>query len=224
MSLLGVTRGPWHDENADATAIRGLDGKGPLVSGPLGPLVSPRVELGEEVAAYLHSLWGADDLGSFRCPLPGHRGRARLVECDGDLRLGCCSTRWRSLGEVWAAIAYGQDAMWTNIELATWTRRLAHEAGTFEPLCITLPELPGEAPEHAHVVRLGFAELVGLRWKDYPPREVPYAVRFCAPWCGLTRREAFTGLQIVRSAGVIVQVNPGARLPLYMPGGIGAQP
>ena len=75
-------------------------------------------------------MWRADDEGGFRCPLPGHSGNASIglapADPRGAQRLRCeCEDRWRSLGEVWAAIAYGCDSKRTNIEIATWTRRLA---------------------------------------------------------------------------------------------------
>jgi hypothetical protein len=77
-------------------------------------------------ARLLEAHWQADDLGSFTCPIPGHVGRARLIAQDGILRLGCCTGRWRSLGETRLCQASGHDMYHrTNIEIATWTRRFA---------------------------------------------------------------------------------------------------
>jgi hypothetical protein len=139
------TRGHKGTEGTASNGFQPLGDDGPLVQGPLGPLVtSGRVLVGERVESWLKLRWGADEHGSFPCPLPGHTGTALLVHEEGDLRLGCCSGRWRSPGEVRAAEAYGYDKLRTNIEIAIWLRRIAYEAGTFEPIEIVLPALPSD--------------------------------------------------------------------------------
>ncbi len=205
-------------ENSTLSQSRFLDAEGPLVSGPLDPLVpTGRVQLGQRVATWLEKRWLADDLGTFRCPLPGHGGTARLVDQEGDLRLGCCLGRWRSVGEVFSAEAYGLDRLRTNIEIATWTRRLAYEAGVFEPLAVPVPELPEEASEAAHLVRDGFVVLIGLRWKDGPHRPVAFSVRFCAAWCQMSHKNAYTAITELVQLGVIYEAGRKGRVRLFLP-------
>jgi hypothetical protein len=217
MTLDPVTRGP------EQTHINGslpLDAEGPLVYGPLGPLVQ-RVELGALVAASLETRWEADAGRSFRCPIPGHTGTARLVDQGGDLRLGCCTGRWRSLGEVRAAEAYGRDELRSNIELATWTRMVAYEAGSFAPLSVEISPLPHDASDHVQRAYSGFELLIGLRWRDGEHRPVAFAVRFCAAWCGLTHRDAHLAIQELRRIGTISEVERIGQIRLYLPGRIG---
>ena len=159
-----VTRGPTQRAPFAVTASTPSADDGPLVTGPLGPLVQPGlVNLGERVRLWLEEHWHADGQGSFACPIPGHKGTARLIHYEGDLRLGCCTGRWRSLGEVFAAEAYRRDFKATQIQIAAWTRRLAYEAGTFRPLDVAVPELPPDASNAARRAREGFALLIGLR-------------------------------------------------------------
>jgi hypothetical protein len=205
---------------------------GPLVTGPLGPLVTDEagrpvglVDLSPGLPALRERL-KADPSGRFPCPIPGHTGSSLLADPPpeedprgaGQPRLLCCSGRWRSLGEVWAARAYGADRKLSNIEIATWTRRLGHELGVFEPLGVLVPELPAGASRHASVARAGFQLLVGMRWADGPRRPVPYTVRFVAAWCGLSFRDAHESLTELRDAGVIQQADRVGRIPLYLPG------
>ena len=214
--LPNVTRGP--TKPATAADPAALSAIGPLVPGPLGPLVT-RIDLGQPVADHLKSRWGADETGTFRCPLPGHTGTARLIVQDGDLRLGCCSGHWRSLGEVRMAEAYGR-VKWqpTNIEIAIWTRRLAYEAGTFKPLDVFVPRLPDGAAAHVRWARLGIELLVGLRWADREPRPVAFSVRFCAAWCGLDHRHSNLAIRELVLRGVIHETDRSGRTPLYLPG------
>jgi hypothetical protein len=120
---------------------------------------SSRVSFDEAAEQKLAAQWGGTVEG-FPCPIPDHKGRAKLIEQQGDLRLACsCSDRpdrWRSLGEVCAAQAYGVDDIRTNIEIATWTRRLAWELKVFEKVEVSLPELPPGLPGHVDRVRQGF--------------------------------------------------------------------
>lgn len=182
-----------------------------------GPLVQP---FSEEALQRLAKKWGAGEDGYFPCPLPGHDGRALLVSDDrGDAALGCCTGRTRSLAEVRAAEAYGDTRLRSNIELATWRRRLAWELGEMQPIEVELPPCPEGAPAPAHTMRQGFALLVGLRRVDYEPRPVAYSIRFAAAWCGLSHGSAATGLRILREAGVIREAGRAGRVPLYLPGG-----
>lgn len=173
--------------------------------------------------AALDDRWGADrETGRFPCPLPGHSGHALLDvppdDLDADLRLWCCSGRWRSLGEVRAAEAYGVDARRGNTELWTWTRRLAWEVGAFVPVEVGLAELPpGCLPELARA-RDGYGLLVGLRWADGERRPVAFSVRFAAAWCGLGRRAAHLAVGSLVEHGVIRQVDQVGRVRLYLPG------
>lgn len=164
--------------------------------------------------------WFGGEPGHLACPLPGHSGRAEIdVSPDegGDLRLLCCRGRSRSLGEVRAAMAYGADRLRTNIEIATWTRRLAYEAGLFAPLPVQVPALD-DADEILERARAGFELLVGLRWADGARRPVAWSVRFSAAWCGLTFREAHAAITGLREAGVIVETGRVGRCRLYLPG------
>jgi hypothetical protein len=129
------------------------------------------------------------------------------------------SGRWRSLGEAYAAVAYGRDQKRTNIEIATWTRRLAWEAGAFERLSVPLPELGDRASDVARIAKDGFSLLVGLRWSDGPQRPVAYSVRFCAAWCGLKHSEAWTGIAELVELCVIYVAETKGRMPLYLHGG-----
>lgn len=197
---------------------------GPL-QGPLGPLVTPgRVDLLAATAA-LDARWGADpDTGTFPCPLPGHTGTALLDippdDPHGDLRLLCCSGRWRSLGEVRAAEAYGGDSRRSNIELATWLRRLAWEVGAVTPVPMAMPSVPdGNRPELARALD-GFTLLVGLRWRDGQRRPVAFSVRFAAAWCGLGHRAAHLAIGALERHEVIRHVGDAGRVRLYLPGDV----
>ena len=205
-----------------------LDADGPLVGVPSVPSYArarkkdPHVEFGTDFALRLERRWGADEQGSFPCPLPGHPGRARLGtptdEGDVGLRVLCnCQGRWRSLGEVRANQAYGADVLRSNIEIAIWTRRLAYELECFEPVAVPLAYLPADAPSHAVEARRGFQLLVGLRWADRAPRPVAYSVRFCAAWCSLTHAEAALGVRALIEHEVITVVGKQGRIRLYEP-------
>jgi hypothetical protein len=217
-SLSALTREPGGSCNTSAgDSSPPLTGKGPLVGGPLDPLVRPgRVHLDHRARAWLEERWPAGEYGSFNCPLPGHSGRARLVDQDGDLRLGCCSGRWRSLGEVIAAEAYGTDTFRTNIEIATWTRRLAYEAGAFEPLDVPVPALSEGSSEAARRARDGFKLLIGLRWKDGPSRPVAFSVRFCSAWCQMSHARADEAVKELRRRSVIYEAGRKGRVRLYL--------
>jgi hypothetical protein len=148
----------------------------------------------------------------------------RLVRDEaGELRLECCRRRWRSIGEAYAAEAYGEDRRRTNIEIAVWLRRLAHELGSFKPESVAVPTLPDDASAHAHRARAGFALLIGLRWADGPRRPVAFSVRFCAAWCSLPIRAASAGINELLDRAVLWQENAGdnSRLRLYLPGDLG---
>jgi hypothetical protein len=179
------------------------------------------VYLGEKAGEALLRLWAADSSGAMPCPIPGHDGVGRLVRDDAqELRLRCCRGRWRSIGEVRAARAYGEDRQRTNIEIATWLRRLAHELGVFKFEPVPLPELTADGTPQAHRAREGFALLIGLRWADGPHRPVPFSVRFCAAWCSLPIRAANEAIRELLEQGVLWHENAGeqSRLRLYLPG------
>jgi hypothetical protein len=220
-SLQPETRGP----TARLPAHSLLTDSGPLVSGPLGPLVSDKPRLGlEQLIAPLEREWAADpETGLFQCPLPEHTGHARLdvplEDPQREIRLLCCRGRWRSLGEVRAASAYGVDHLRSNIELAVWLRRLAHEHGCFAPVAVSLPMVPAGTAEHVEQARRGFELLIGLRWADLAPRPVAYSVRFAAAWCGLSLRAAHVARTELCELGVIVEAGRVGRIPLFAPGG-----
>ena len=194
-----------------------------------GPLVSneddrsPLVEFGEPAARLLERRWEADAAGSFRCPVPGHNGTARLVEPDGQLRVGCCTGRWRSLAEVFAAEHYRRDVFLSQIQLATWARRLAFEAGTFHPLTIDVPD-PPDLSGSAAKVRQGFTLLVGLRWADGERRPVAFSPTFASAWCKTSRATAHRATRQLLQRGVIQAAGHhkpehGRETTLYLPGG-----
>jgi hypothetical protein len=213
-----VTRGPTQRAPFAVTASTPPADDGPLVTGPLGPLVQPGlVNLGERVRLWLEEHWHADGQGSFACPIPGHKGTARLIHYEGDLRLGCCTGRWRSLGEVFAAEAYRRDFKATQIQIAAWTRRLAYEAGTFRPLDVAVPELPPDASDAARRAREGFALLIGLRWRDGEHRPVAFAVRFCSAWCQMGHTSAAEGVHELRARNVIFEADRRGQVLLYLP-------
>lgn len=166
---------------------------------------------------------GADEEGRFSCPLPGHDGHAFVDLAPDDLggdepRLLCCRGRWRSLGEMRACMAYGVDTVRSNIELATWTRRLAYEVGAFAPLAVAVPALAPGADERTIGARAGFTLLVGLRWADGEHRAVAWSVRFAAAWCPLTHREAHRATRALIEGAVIVEAGRIGRVRLYLPG------
>jgi hypothetical protein len=232
---LAVTRGPAVAADAAAATFADI---GPLV-GPLGPLVTGgrrdqeygRVAWTDEAVLSLERHFDADGEGYMRpCPFPGHAGAARFgippEDPDGDVRLLCCSGRWRSLGELRAAIAYGHDdggrpytqGGYSNILLATWGRRIGFEVGAFSPVVVDLPALQPGSPDAAYSVRAGLALLYGLRWADGPGRPVAWSVRFAAAWCEISMRDAGLGTRIVLDQGVINEVDRRGRTRLYMPG------
>jgi len=192
--------------------------------GPLGPLVteSGRLKWQETHVAAIERRFGADNDGQFACPVPGHSGRARIDTPDEgpewEARLFCCTGRWRSLGEVRAAIAYGTDGKRSNIQLATWTRLLAHEIGAFAPYRITLPELPPDAGPLAQRAREGFGLLFGLRWADGEHRPVAWSVRFAVAWCGFGQRDAQLATRTLRETGVVIESGRIHQVRLYLPG------
>jgi len=191
-------------------------------TGPLVPPTAPRVDFGPQAVARLEDRWHADEHGTLSCPIPGHTGTGRLIDQEGDLRLGCsCEGRWRSLGEVRAAEAYGFDVYRrTNISIAIWTRRLAYEIGAFDPLDVFVPLLPESASDPARHVRNGFALLVGLRWADSERRPVPYSVNFVTAWCALPRRAARESIDALKVHKVIREAGRVRRTPLYLPGAL----
>jgi hypothetical protein len=130
----------------------------------------------------------------------------------------CCRSRWRSLGEVRAAEAYDEDRMRSNIELATWTRRLAHELGGFAPADVALPAVPENSPAHLRSARDGFRLLVALRWADGPHRPVAWSVRFASAWCDLTFRQAREANYGLQERGVIRPAGRIGRARLFLPG------
>jgi hypothetical protein len=232
--------GPYERSEAsggDATG-RPPRSQAPLVQLPSVPLVqdeaggrTPRLQLGH-VADRIADRLGLDPATlEGRCPLPGHEGPARLVsgipeDEQGDLRLACCQGRWRSLGEVRAAIAYVIDngglprrkGGRSNVELATWTRRLAYEVGAFKPEPVAAPPLPSGASPATRCALEGFLLLVGLRWADGPRVAVPFAVRFAAAWCGLGHGTAQHAISTLIKSGAIYEAGRHGRMPLYLPG------
>lgn len=210
----------------------------PLVQVPSAPLVragrrrqTPRIDFGQVVGA-VAAYFGLDPITcEGPCPLPGHAGRARIAsglpeDRWGDVRLLCCRSRWRSLGEVLAAVAYGhddggrprRDGGRSNIELATWTRRLAYETGILQPEPIAVPPLPSGASPATRQALEGFLLLVALRWADGPPLAVPFTVRFAAAWCGLGHGTAQHAVSALVESGAIYEAGRHGRMPLYLPG------
>jgi hypothetical protein len=214
----------WKERKGSSNEKGFFDADVPLNTGPLAPLVTPRVVFDAAAEWRLGERWGADpETGHFRCPVPGHRGLARLgvvdEDPDRDLRLLCCRGCWRSLGEVRAAEGYGQDSRRrSQTELAAWTRRLASEVGAFQPAVVEVPRLSASAPPHVHLARDGFASLLGHRWADFPPRPVAYSVRFCVAWCGLPKNAAGNALRQLREQDVLRIVGSIGSCPLYWPG------
>jgi hypothetical protein len=202
------------DKGTEGTPGLSLTDGGPL-SGPLVPLVTPaRVILGDDALGRLARSYGREPDGYFPCPIPSHTGRATLVEKDGQSWLGCCLGRRRSLAEVRAACAYGEDGKLSNIELATWWRRLAWELGDLDPAEVVVPAL-GEPSAAACVVLKGFVLLLGLRRTDHPPRPLPFAVRFAAAWCGIGKNPAHEGIKGALSADLMRIACLQGRMPLY---------
>jgi len=186
-------------------------------------LVRSGVHVGLQDVDRLALAWGGEEGGSLPCPLPGHDGQACIEAAEQDPevpRLRCCHGRWRSLGEVHAARAYGHDGKRSNIEIATWTLRLAWELGTFAPKAAELPAVAGLSA-HAERVRDGFVLLAGLRWAEHPPRPLPYSIRFVAAWCGVSFTVARLALAELLKADVIREVERHKRTPLYLPGATG---
>lgn len=222
---------PYEGTGEDAGRARPpARGQGPLVQVPSGPLVQ-RLDLRDHIAAL--AKWFGLDPATFEgpCPLPGHTGRARLAsglpeDRHGDVRLLCCRGRWRSLGDVRASIAYGYDdggrpyehGGRSNIELWTWTRRLAYEVGAFRPAAVAVPPLPSGASPATERAREGYLLLAGLRWADWPPRPLAYSVRFVRAWCGLRHGTAQAALRALIREGIIREAERRGRLPLYLPG------
>lgn len=194
---------------------------GSLVSVPWFPcLGDPRQSAFTDAAVErLQRRWEASDDGSFNCPIPEHAGRSTLaLDEDGGYVLDCCRGRQRSLAEVRAARAYGIDRLRSNIELAIWWRRLAHELGTFEPAPVEVPDVWAGALANVRAARDGFALLLGLRRADYPDRPVPFSARFAAAWCGLSKDEANRAIRDLLARSVIVEVDRQGRIRLYEPG------
>jgi len=236
--------GPYEGTGADDGRTRPpARGQGPLVQVPSGPLVQEdatgralRIEFGAVIDKVAERL-GIDPV-TFEgpCPLPGHTGRARLAsglpeDRYGDVRLLCCRGRWRSLGEVRASIAHGSDdggrpfyeGGRSNIELATWTRRLAYEVGVFHPAPVAVPQLPYGASPATERAREGFRLLAGLRWADWAPRPLPYTVRFAVAWCGLSHGAAHEAIRALIREGIICEAGQRGRFSLYLPGPMPAE-
>jgi hypothetical protein len=226
----GDTRGPARTRGPNDLLPVERSPKGPLVYGPLveetGPLVpTPRVPLDDRAAGEIARRWGAGANGNFPCPIPGHSGVACLERDEsGELYLRCCKGRRRPLGEVEAAIAYGQDSQRTQIENASWLRRLASAVDAFEPYTVDLPPLPPEAATATKDAADGFGLLIGLRWADGPRRPVAYSVRFCAAWNSLPTGKAGTAIKqliawrVIRVAEKVRRPGSPFEVRLFLPG------
>ncbi|UUY02194.1 hypothetical protein LRS13_15905 [Svornostia abyssi] len=110
------------------------------------------------------------------------------------------------------------DGLRSNIELATWTRRLLFDVAAYAPASVALPLLPADASGAAFVVREGAELLFGLRWKDHEPRPVAFSIRFAAAWCGVSFRAARLAIGEMLGADVIVDAGSAGRVPLFLPG------
>lgn len=216
-----------------------VDAHGPLVPGPLGPLVPLEERQGGPLVPQVRShngrvSWpprplevlaralGGDDGGRFQCPLPGHHGFSSIGVPPGEPitepRLLCCSGRWRSLGEMRATIAYGEDRPRSNIEIATWTRRLAYDLGALVPKGPPRPGFADFSLNAAHHLE-GVRVLIALRRWDAPSRPFAWSVRFAAAWCNSSNRRAHEAQRELLGAGMLKEVDSmGAgrsRIALY---------
>jgi len=215
------TREPTAPLSTATAKIGTVAAEGSLVQVPSVPLYREG-QGDEQIARHLEACWGADQHQSFVCPVPGHTGSARLIDIDGHIRLGCCRGHWRSLGEVVALAAYHEDRTLSNIQIATWTRRLAFDAGACGRVPSGVPSLPEDAPSSVRAARNGFDLLIGLRWGDHEPRAVAYSVRFAAAWCELSFGAAASALRELRRLRIIREADRAGRIALYMPGDGGA--
>jgi hypothetical protein len=175
-----IERHTGESETREPRSLR--DNGGSLVTGSLGSLgslVTPTLSTAD--VEVLGKLWGEDAFGTFPCPWPGHEAPASFASEDGIYMLACCSGHRRSLAEVWAARAYKRPVYHlSNIELATWWRRLAYDLGSLQPVAVQAPSLPPDAPAALHHARNGFLLLLGLRRVDHPPGPAAFSVRFAA--------------------------------------------
>jgi hypothetical protein len=152
-------------------------------------------------------LFGCDADGNLTCPLPGHRGKARIGipddDPDGPPRLLCCRGQWRSLGLVRAAISYGDTKARSNFEIAMWTQRLAYEVGALEVRPSPgVPSLPDGASAVARASFNGFVLLLALRTER--KYHAAYSIRFNAAWAGLSYRESALGLEELKNTGMML--------------------
>jgi hypothetical protein len=200
---------------------------------PLVPLAppdhderTPHVTHDGTVQRFLESAWGADEHGTLNpCPIVGHTGTAKLIHQVGDLRVACCSGRWRSLAEVWAGQAYRRDVFLQRAELAIWNRLIGYLAGTFPLLDVPVPTPEDLKPRAVRALN-GYKLLIGLRWSDGPHIPVAYSVKFASAWNkhgNGTAQRAIAELierEIIWQADCIINEGHRHDLPLYLPVGI----
>ncbi len=125
-----------------------------------------------------------------------------------------------SLGEVRAALAYGEPRCLNRPEKAVWHLRLLAEAGIVSPVAV------GDVPPHltgvARRVFEGFLLLLGLRWLCEPGAPTAFTRAFARAWCGVGERQAGDALRDLVRSGLLRVVDAhvaGAKtLRLFLPG------
>jgi len=133
-----------------------------------------------------------------------------------------------SLDEVRASIAYGRltrlskrDATGRFLgfrpEQAVWSIRLLIEAGLVKPAKVPHKPLTDDAPPSARKVYQGFLDLLGAKWLHTYGEPTMYARKFTMAWCGITEKQARTGIQWLVRNEYITKVGEHRRSWVFMP-------
>lgn len=198
-------------------------------------LVAPSVAVGGSLGSRLaRGLGLPEQFGEvFPCVLPGHTGHGAVLRATGSgyaayacERLSFCL----GFGELRASLGYGRTRQvakgdLTRAEAAIWHDRAKHEAGLVTARAML--DFPPPRRAAASVLRVfdGWRLLVGIRdeaiWGNQP---FAFARTFAAAWCGVTEKQARTGIADLEETGAAVRVSTprrGSRKPvLFQPPGI----
>jgi len=153
-----------------------------------------------------------------RCLLPEHwdtrpsAGLYRSRDGAGAYRYHChgCGADL-SLARLFASITSGATVPdLIGPTAARWLARLWHEAGVRRAPIPAVP-IPADVSASARRLASGFLLLAAVRAAAGDGDPVPYTIKFAAGWCGLTCKQARTGLDDLRRRGWLRPTGPSRR-------------
>lgn len=158
----------------------------------------------------------------FRCVAPGHDHSARLHHHRGFWQYRCQQVgRLLELGEVRAALGYGDTRQISELERVRWRELLDYEAGILDRGPHPIPLPPDASPS---TLRVGEAWRlhVGLRDPEVWPPGEPYvfARAYVMARASVTDAEARRGVRELRAHGSMrpVGIDFRTRATLWVPG------